>query len=178
MNKKDLIVSYIIALPCIYFMSTLDYPADWYLPFGICLLLLYPITLQYFIQKFPKYNEFRQKNEKECNKVLGQYSLSFVYLIFTFCCFCLSVGYNTDKGVYCVAIVNTPEKAGEIQTLLTKQHRSTGRRIITDKNSSKVKYLITLSRHEVNEKQWYEAISELKNSPIMDDSVEIIAEEK
>ena len=185
MNKKDLIISYIIALICIYYMSTLDYPADWYLPFCICLLLLYPLTIpliqkliQYLMQKFPKYKEFRQKNEIDGNKILEQYTLSFIYFILTICCFCLSIGYNTDKGVYIVATVSTPEKASEIQALLTKEHRSTGRSIVVNKENNEVRYVITLSRYEVNEKQWFEAISELKNSPVMDDSIEVSAEEK
>lgn len=172
MNKKDLIISYFLAIPCIYALTMLDYPSDWNLPLLICAMLLYPLTFL-LLQKRTKYKKFRQNNEKYFNKIIKKYPTTFMYLYFFLFIAISSLFYNIDKGFYVVAIVNTPEKANEIQTLLTKKHRSTGRRIIN--YNDETKYLITLSRYETNEKQWKEAISELNNSSVIDDSIEIPA---
>ena len=173
MSKKSLIITYILAIVCAILLSTLEYPTPYHLPIGIVFLFVYPIIIIQ-IEKRKTHNkkiEFAEKNIE----FIQNFGLPLFYIFFIAMFSFINIGYYSGKAcineTYAIAVVKTSEKAGQIQTLLTKPDRSTGRYIEVNENDEEIGYTITINKNEVNRKQYFETISELVNSDIMDNSI-------
>lgn len=173
MNKKDLIFSYIFLLIIVLIISPLEFPTEWHLPIVVLLFIVFPFLYQRRLKNIKDTYSYKKLYLKFF-KIILKYPVTFLYVaiayVMLFISFSYWIGLNTDNTAL-VAVTKSPQKANEIQELLTTKHNGTGRIILEHKDNKDVRYGITINKNEYKNAEYVKLVVKLLNSNIVDDSV-------
>ncbi len=166
MSKKAWIISYIFILFAIlFFVACFEYLLwnNWSKIIVIILLILYPIIL--YKRSKPIYTYSREQNV--------MFSCISFFFISVFI-YSFTQLFSERDIPYLIATTKNLDKANEIQNFLTTKTRPTGRCIVTNQNDDSEYYGITIDTSSITKKDSIQIQADLLESPIMDDSINIV----
>lgn len=185
MNKKDLFFTYVLAFICIACCLTLHYPTKYHFPFMVFALLVgIPLLLRKKIFKKP-YFSWKSIDKTTINNkfiiFMDNYPLTSFYIIITFFALLVAFWFSNEEiqtissphcGENCyITTTKTIEKADEIQTFLAQQNCLTESQAMFNNKNEVIGYKIKL-KNKMSQKDYFNAISELLDTSIVDKSVE------
>lgn len=182
MNKKDLIIAYILTFICIIGGLTLHYPTPYHFPFMVACMFLFPLVISKTAYKKHLFSLNNMDKSFINNKFLAfviYYPATIFNIIVTIMAFFAVLLNCYDENQFInktcdncrITTVKTLEKAKEIQTYLAKQDCLTEHDTVFDINGEIIGYKIKL-KSDMKKNEYYNVMSDLLDTSIIDASVE------